>query len=231
MIEGYIVGEVTKEKIFKISKMLFYQKGFKDTKIDEISANAKVNRALISYHFKDKKNLGFMVYRHIIDDFYTLCTPLCEHLPIEEKAACYIFLSYRLLRNYSVTRFITEIQSEEIFSEEMVNADKNFFYDIMKKYDMISPHQYDILSHLDYGIEKEIIRMVYFNNAAEYIDEMVSMELHLILGYCGCSSNQIDDIISHALIFLNNYTIEMKEDFEIIISEKDQPLTSRELEN
>ena len=72
MANTYLAGEQTKRNILRESKKLFYKKGYTETTYNDISAVAKVNRALIPYHFKNKQILGLEIYNQIIAEFYEL---------------------------------------------------------------------------------------------------------------------------------------------------------------
>lgn len=58
----YRAGDETKEKVLLAAKSLFYEKGFKTTSCVDIAKYADINVALISYHFKNKLNLGVEVF-------------------------------------------------------------------------------------------------------------------------------------------------------------------------
>ena len=49
--------EKAREKIIKVATSLFAKKGFDAATVDEIAEKAKVNKALIYYYFKNKKDL------------------------------------------------------------------------------------------------------------------------------------------------------------------------------
>ena len=93
MATTYLVGEQTKRKIFKISRQLFYKKGYDETTYDDISKLAKVNRALIPYYFKNKKNLALLVFQKFIEDYYAVCDKTMEGLDMsgEVRTAVYMF--------------------------------------------------------------------------------------------------------------------------------------------
>jgi AcrR family transcriptional regulator len=59
-------GYKTKEKILTVAEQLFAEKGFNGTSIDRISKAAGVNKGLIYYHFKDKKDILESIAKQII---------------------------------------------------------------------------------------------------------------------------------------------------------------------
>lgn len=50
-------GEITRERILKVAEELFSRKGFDGTGLEEIAARARINKATIYYHFKNKKEI------------------------------------------------------------------------------------------------------------------------------------------------------------------------------
>lgn len=54
----------TKEKIIGAAGELFAQKGFEGTSVRDIAAAANVNLASINYHYENKQNLYYEVFRH-----------------------------------------------------------------------------------------------------------------------------------------------------------------------
>ena len=57
-----------KEKIMKVATSLFAKKGFDAATVDEIAAKAKVNKALIYYYFKNKKDLLAQIFDTFIEE-------------------------------------------------------------------------------------------------------------------------------------------------------------------
>jgi AcrR family transcriptional regulator len=51
------MAKQTKENILEAAKVLFAKSGFDGCNVDLIAAKAKVNKATIYYHFKNKANL------------------------------------------------------------------------------------------------------------------------------------------------------------------------------
>ena len=47
----------TKLKILKAAEKLFAEKGFDGARVDDIAGNAGVNKALIYYYFKSKRDI------------------------------------------------------------------------------------------------------------------------------------------------------------------------------
>ncbi len=58
----------TREKIIKMATTLFADKGFDAATVDEIAAKANVNKALIYYYFKSKKDLLAKIFDSFIEE-------------------------------------------------------------------------------------------------------------------------------------------------------------------
>lgn len=220
MATTYLVGEQTKRRIFKISRQLFYKKGYAETTYDDISKLAKVNRALIPYYFKNKKNLALLVFQKFIEDYYAVCDKAADGLDLsdEVRTAVYMFGYYRLLRNRNLAKFLIQFHSDVDFDEHMVTGEKKFFDAINTNFCKVSKYDYAALSQMDYGIEKELIRMVYYHEDID-IDRLSSIEFHLILGYFGYSKEKIDEIITETLKHLDRFQITLKDKFNFELTE------------
>jgi AcrR family transcriptional regulator len=61
-------GDKTKARILAVAERLFAQRGFDATSVDSIARAARVNKALIYYHFRDKNELMSSLFAHIMDE-------------------------------------------------------------------------------------------------------------------------------------------------------------------
>ena len=61
-------GYKTREKLLGVAEKLFAEKGFNGTSIDRIAKTAGVNKGLIYYHFKDKKDIFVSIMKNIINE-------------------------------------------------------------------------------------------------------------------------------------------------------------------
>lgn len=217
----YLVGEQTKQKIFKASRQLFYKQGYDETTYDDISKLAKVNRALIPYYFKNKKTLALLVFQKFIEDYYIICDQTMEGLNMsdEVRTAIYMFGYYRLLKDRNLARFLIQFHSDVDYNERMVTSEKKFFDTINLNYSRISKKDYSILSQMDYGIEKELIRIIYYNENAD-IDHLSAIEFHLILGYFGYSKDKINEILTETMEHLNHFEVRLKDKFNFELLKK-----------
>src|SRR5512136_466654 len=61
-------GDKTKSRILEVAERLFAEGGFDATSVDRIARAAKVNKALIYYHFKDKNDVIASLFTGILDE-------------------------------------------------------------------------------------------------------------------------------------------------------------------
>lgn len=61
-------GHITRKNILKVAEKLFSENGFDGTSVDKIAKTAKVNKATIYYHFKDKKEIIGSLFKEIMED-------------------------------------------------------------------------------------------------------------------------------------------------------------------
>lgn len=219
MANTYLVGEQTKRKIFKESKKLFYKKGFDETTYDDISTAAKVNRALIPYYFKNKQILGQAIFSKITEDFTENLNHVLDiyKYPQDFINIIHTFAYYRLLNNKKYAKFAFQVQADESFSNQMVTSEKNFIIGFGSKASRFSENELDIIAKMDFGIEKEIVRMIYLSNGSLDIDEIVRIEIHMIMGYAGYSKKKIDELLDLAIEVLSPFSFHMKNGFAIDI--------------
>lgn len=61
-------GYKTREKILKKAEKLFSEKGFNGTSVNAIATAVGINKGLIYYHFKDKKDIILSIFTRLLDE-------------------------------------------------------------------------------------------------------------------------------------------------------------------
>lgn len=61
------MGEKTKDKILKAAKEIFEEKGYDNTKVDEIAEKAGVTKAMIYYHFESKESIVVYLIKQLLE--------------------------------------------------------------------------------------------------------------------------------------------------------------------
>jgi len=101
----------TEDKIKKAAIELFLERGFERTSIRDIAAKAKINIALLNYHFKSKENLFDSLFSELISTYTpTLNNILSSGLPLEEKITQYVSKYIDILQeNPRITYFVLSV--------------------------------------------------------------------------------------------------------------------------
>lgn len=220
MSNTYLAGEQTKRKIFKESKKLFYKNGFTETTYDDISNAAKVNRALIPYHFNNKQALGQEIYCRITEEF---TTAIDEILDIRQFSSDFISIFhtvayYRLLRdNYRFSRFVFQLQSDTTDSLFTIEKEREFLLNLGSKFSHLDDVELNILAKMYVGMKKEIIQMIYLSENNDITDRITEIHLHMLMGYAGYSRKKADELIQAAFEVTNLLSFHMKNGFSVEI--------------
>ena len=69
---GRAGGEKTRERILATAEKLFSDKGYDGTGVQDIATAAGVNKALIYYHFKNKRDLIQSLFQETLDEMFAL---------------------------------------------------------------------------------------------------------------------------------------------------------------
>ena len=77
----------TEQDIIRAAQKIFQEKGFKETTMRDVAAEANVNMAMLHYYFRSKENLFFLVldeaFRLLVEKIVTILTN--DNLDIFEK--------------------------------------------------------------------------------------------------------------------------------------------------
>ena len=83
-------GEETKNRILFVARDLFYEYGFHKTTARMISEKANTNLGLLNYYFKNKNEMGLIIYSSIRDRFDEL---IAEYFPDMDELMLFLFSS------------------------------------------------------------------------------------------------------------------------------------------
>ncbi|HOV11325.1 MAG TPA: TetR family transcriptional regulator [Bacteroidales bacterium] len=101
----------TEEKIKRAALELFLEKGFERTSIRDIAGKAKINIALMNYHFKSKENLFDSIFSELLQAYTpSLNNILSSELPLEEKIKEYVSKYIDILQEHPrLTYFVLSV--------------------------------------------------------------------------------------------------------------------------
>ncbi len=218
MSNTYLAGEQTKRNILRESKKLFYKKGYTDTTYSEISTVAKINRALIPYHFKNKQVLGLEIYQQIITEFYELIDNVLDTTQFDADflSVVHTVAYYRLLAtNFPFLRFIAELQADENTSLFLAEDEMKWLNSLGTKFSALSEQEMHVLTQMHIGTKKEMITLLYNNRKTISADTISKMHISMLMRYVGYSTKKTDELISAALEIANLLTFQIKNGFSV----------------
>lgn len=104
----------TKEKILLCALELFAKKGFDACSMNEIAAEANVNKATIYYYFTNKEYIYEAVLVHVLSGFYTtLESDVTKEVTPQKKLLAYI---YAFGKNFQKTEKMAPLMLRELAS-------------------------------------------------------------------------------------------------------------------
>jgi len=121
----------SREKIMEVAKSLFARKGFDAATVDEIAAKAKVNKALIYYYFKNKKDLLTKIFDSFMEEGLVRFQELFERMESEE-----VFDSRDRVDELMKILLGFMIENKEILKlmlMESIKGERDPFLEIMKR--------------------------------------------------------------------------------------------------
>ena len=78
----------TEDRILASAKKVFYQKGLKGARMQEIADDAEVNKAMLHYYYRSKEKLFDKVFEQSINRVTpVLLAVFAEEVPLKEKIA------------------------------------------------------------------------------------------------------------------------------------------------
>lgn len=173
----YEKGIQTRNHLYQISKKLFYEHGYENTKIKDIVTAADTPIGLFTYYFKTKDNIVHEIY----SDYYKQINDYFNELSIDE-------FKNSILRHAALS---------QIYFDLILNNENNrrFYYEILKKASnyriagdfirtaylgyirdyklIISDREFDNLLYLDFGGRREYFLKYFEKPLNDSIDEIV----------------------------------------------------------
>ncbi len=115
----------TEEKILEVAQRIFREKGFNGTKTQEIADEAEINKALLHYYFRSKRDLFEKVFLLSLEEvFSALGSHLNRDEPLIEKTPKLVssYLEY-ISKNVNLFVFvISEVWQNQVFTQKFVEV-------------------------------------------------------------------------------------------------------------
>lgn len=116
----YKVSEITREKILSAARKLFYEKGYKSTKYEEICSAAGVNEGTLHYQYKSKAAVGKIINEQAVkknfDEAAALSAKSGYENPLVPFALYNLIYWYKFYSDENYRRFAVEIAKEYKYS-------------------------------------------------------------------------------------------------------------------
>lgn len=220
MANTYLTGEQTRRRILKESKKLFYKNGFQNTTYSDISAAAKMNRALIPYYFKSKQILGMEIYQKTLEEFTHSIDALLdmEQFSPDFASVFHIVTYYRLLQNQHFSRFVYHLLQEDNSVLFSVADEKQQIQNLGSKFSQLDDVTLETLTCMQIGIKKEMIQLIQTSETTPDTDSLAAMQLHMLMGYAGYSRKKIDELFDAAISVADLFHFHLNSSFNIEIS-------------
>ncbi|MEG1107147.1 MAG: TetR/AcrR family transcriptional regulator [Eubacterium sp.] len=167
---SYNKGLETRNKIIQTAKILFYEKGFKKTRVTEICEITGVKGGTLTYYFNTKRDIVKALYGELLiqcDDF------LEEHIqqkisPFEKSVIASFLFNLAVFRNENTVHFHHEVNLEESAGEYIVPHLKSIYhsFNLELKLNMNDEDTQEILL-ADAGMRRELT--LHFINKNGYV--------------------------------------------------------------
>ncbi len=204
----YKKGIATKNLIYKISKDLFYQKGYTKTTIKDIVTQANVPLGLFTYYFKTKDTIAQEIYSEFLQKLELLFD---EHKKSESTdsithhaAICWLYY-YTIFSDKNNQSFYYEVLSKEsnnrTLSELKISAYKNYINDFNLE---ITPLAFESIMLADYGGRREFFINYQKKPSKMTIDELVFFVNGIAPRLFGMDQKTIDTCLLNGINIAKN---------------------------
>lgn len=198
----YAVGAATRQRIYEVSKRLFYEKGIKDTSYTDICEAADVNRGLIPYYFKSKNNIAIQVLQEFVDSMESCVNEQWgpDEMVQPERNIMIELLMFRLLaENENVCRFYSETRSEDAYRKATLEIQTGVMEMLLRgagiKFDAKALATVVVMVE---GTESELVQLVRHHLLEESIESMVRRDIRCCFFLLDVDMHQVDAWWKHA---------------------------------
>jgi AcrR family transcriptional regulator len=115
----------TEERILKAAQSVFIRKGMEGSRMQEIADEAKINKALLHYYFRNKQKLFEAIFTNIfVQIFPNVKSLLLSEIPLEEKLGAFIekYIDLLLKNPYLPAFVLKEINRDAVFFSKMFES-------------------------------------------------------------------------------------------------------------
>lgn len=221
---NYKKSEETKRKILDACRILFYEKGYTDTRYKDIAMLSGINEGLISYHFKKKDVLGGLIYTEVISEVLSKIQKITEGrntLLLDAGVNNRIFWMMNE-SCYAFSRFSYEIALARI-PIQMASRDDFWWYSVYnQKYKLgIPDEELKLISFAHTAMESELIVAMIDKNLNLSAKQFSEFDTRTELELMKISYDSIEAVIRESADICRNITVKVGDQFksELIFKE------------
>ena len=207
MTHQQLQAENTKERILETAEKLFADKGYNGVSVRDITRSAACNVAAVNYHFGNKENLYFDVFRqrilpkmtHLrlqIEDYLTHYDDITLEVMIRALVTIFIDNNVRDAKDDVINRLVGSDGQRPIKAKEIIVKEAliPFYKDLMALFKPYFPAEMDEMK-IKMNILSIISMVVYFSHSQMSV-----------AGFTGRAYDEafINELIEHTVTFTLN---------------------------
>lgn len=205
----YSTGEKTKQKFFQTSEQLFYEKGYNESKIRDISDAAKINKGSLYYYFDSKFMIGWKICELISNDIEIIKDTILgkNQEDVLLNYIVYIKILWKsLYQDPKLHRFYSEIMQVIKLSEDFDTTIHTFTEAITGT--KLNQNELELISQVDIGIKAKLMSISVKNRNKYNWKIMSDFDIKTYLGFFNIDKNIILLTIEEAEKLLSSYEID-----------------------
>lgn len=206
----------TKKKILDTARTLFWEKGYENTRYEDLAQIAGINPGLVHYHFKTKAGLAQAIYRevanatfHIIDTLVDSRTDILLYDFVDTLAVWQWYASSPNFR-----RFSYEIAKLGVPFHKTDDLDMYIYQRLCDKYNLgFSKREVLMYNRLSYAVEGELLLSYIEDETKLSPIEYAKYEIAYSFHFREISQQEVQDTIARAEALVNQYHFICKDGF------------------
>lgn len=216
-MKRYLAGEKTKQKLYETCEKHFYEKGFNESNIRDISNEANINKGSFYYYFDSKFAIGSKICESMGMDCMKITNILLGEdnddllLHFIANVKLYWKILYqdpKLLIFYAeITQMITTTNKHDPEVHRYIQEITG---------NKLTDKELDIIAQVDIGIKAKLATLA-INNPGKYEWKMISnYDILTYLNFFGLDKNLVMSLINKMENLLEKYEI-VNDEFKIIL--------------
>lgn len=193
-----------KENILHASEKLFYTNGYNDTSLRSIADELGIHHTNILYYFKNKKELGDVVYSML---YRSVASEIALMIPQRDiyYIATNLRLHYKVMYwNKNIFQLYADFINAGIVTEYVEPIAVQNYHLYTEAFNIkLSDNELDAIFHLAQAIEQRYINLVIAHKSPISFERAVDMIIKAPLLYMGVDYNDINHIITQSMINVN----------------------------